>query len=254
MALREVLDARDGRSDERDWTQVISDGQVLAFALDDGGDEPILCQVQHASGANRFGPREEGRAHELVEHTTGALRRAAERELLEEQLRHRAFYDSLTALPNRALFLDRIDHALARGEVLGQELAVLFIDLDRFKVVNDSLGHAAGDQLLVQVGRRLRTGLHGSDTIARMGGDEFTILLEGPTAVADAVQTADRILASLRAPFLFDGQEVFASASIGIAGGTGIRDSGRDLLREADIALYSAKSAGAGATRCSKPA
>jgi len=246
VALRQALDARDGRSDERDWTQVISDGEVLAFALDDGGDEPILCQVVRAGGANRFGPRDEGRAHELVDHTTGALRRAAERELLEEQLRHRAFYDSLTGLPNRALFLDRMDHALARGEVLGQELAVLFIDLDRFKVVNDSLGHAAGDQLLVQVGRRLRAGLHGSDTLARMGGDEFTILLEGPTAVDSAVEAAERILVSMRAPFLFDGREVFAAASIGIAGGTTIRVSGRDLLREADIALYSAKSAGRG--------
>ena len=107
--------------------------------------------------------------------------------MLEEQLRHRAFYDSLTGLPNRALFLDRIAHGVARGETLGQELAVLFIDLDRFKVINDSLGHAAGDQLLVQVGRRLRGCLRGSDTIARLGGDEFTVLLEGrrpwPTAI-----------------------------------------------------------------------
>jgi diguanylate cyclase (GGDEF)-like protein len=245
-ALRESLEARRLDGDERGWTAVTPDGTALAFLLDDGGHEPILCLVHRGVDASRFGTREQHRARELSEQSTGALRRVAEREVLEEQLRHRAFYDSLTGLPNRALFLDRIDHALARGEGLGQELALLFIDLDRFKVVNDSLGHAAGDQLLVQVARRLRTCLRGSDTVARLGGDEFTILLEGPAAIADAVEAADRILTTLRAPFLFDGQEVFASASIGISGGTSIRQSGRDLLREADIALYRAKAAGRG--------
>jgi diguanylate cyclase (GGDEF)-like protein len=245
-ALREALDAREDRGHQRDWTEVIADGQILAFALDDGGDEPIVCQVERESSASRFGSLDERRSKELVEHTTGALRRTAEREVLEQQLRHRAFYDSLTGLPNRALFLDRLDHALARGDVLGEELAVMFIDLDRFKVVNDSLGHSAGDQLLVQVGRRLRKGLRDSDTIARMGGDEFTILLEGSAAVADAIQAAERILATLGAPFQVDDQEVFVSASIGIAGGTAIRECGRDLLREADIALYCAKADGRG--------
>jgi diguanylate cyclase (GGDEF)-like protein len=246
-ALWEALDAQEGRNERRAWTDVTPDGRILAFALDDGSDVPVLCQVERdASGASPFGPRQQSRANELVEHTTGALRRAAERAVLEEQLRHRAFYDSLTGLPNRALFLDRIAHAVDRGEAFGDELAVLFIDLDRFKVVNDSLGHAAGDQLLVQVGRRLRSCLRGSDTIARLGGDEFTILLEGPAAVAAAVPAAERILTALRAPFLFEGQEVFASASIGISGGASIRQSGRDLLREADIALYRAKAGGRG--------
>jgi Amt family ammonium transporter len=205
-----------------------------------------VCTVQRAIGTRRFGEREQRRAQELIEHTTGALRRAAEREVLEEQLRHRAFYDSLTGLPNRALFLDRIGHALARGQRSGHELAVLFIDLDRFKVVNDSLGHTAGDELLVQVGWRLRNCLRESDTIARLGGDEFTVLLEGASAVDDATQAAERILEALRAPYVIDGQEAYAWASIGISGGTGIRESGRDLLREADIALYRAKAAGRG--------
>jgi diguanylate cyclase (GGDEF)-like protein len=161
-------------------------------------------------------------------------------------LRQRAFYDSLTGLPNRALFLDRLAHATARGERLGEEVAVLFIDLDRFKVVNDSLGHSAGDELLVQVGQRLRACLRESDTIARLGGDEFTVLLEGPTALADAARAAERILDTFRAPFVLDGQDAFGSASIGISGGSDLRDSGRDPLREADIALYRAKASGRG--------
>jgi len=230
----------------RDWTVVSADGTNLAFALEDGGDRPIVCLARRAYDANRFGARAEERARELSQHTSGALRRAAEREILEEQLRHRAFYDSLTGLPNRALFLDRIAHGVARSDRLSQELAVLFVDLDRFKVINDSLGHTAGDQLLVEVGRRLRSCLRESDTIARLGGDEFTVLLEGRAAVADAMQAAERILAVLRAPFTIDGQEAYAAASIGIAGGTSIRESGRDLLREADIALYRAKAAGRG--------
>lgn len=217
---------------------------ALELCLDDSSHAPIVCRVQRALNAPVFGAHEERRARELVEHTTGALRRAAEREVLEEQLRHRAFYDSLTGLPNRALFLDRISHALSRGERLAQEVAVLFIDLDRFKVVNDSLGHGAGDQLLVQVGRRLRSSLRDSDTIARLGGDEFTVLLEGPTAMDDAVTAAERILTTLAEPFLLEGQETYASTSIGIAGGAADRASGRDLLREADIALYRAKAAG----------
>jgi len=219
---------------------------ILRFRLDNGTSAPILCCVSRESNADRFGRREERRARELAEHTTGALRRAADREVLEEQLRHRAFYDSLTGLPNRALFLDRIAHAVARSERLHQELAVLFVDLDRFKVVNDSLGHAAGDELLVQVSNRLRGCLRESDTLARLGGDEFTVLLEGASAISDAANAAERILLALREPFVIDGQETFASASIGIAGGPVGRQQSRDLLREADIALYRAKADGRG--------
>ncbi len=229
--VRALIDRRPAHDHERDWVAITTDGASLGIALDDGADEPIVCLVRRIFDPSRFGTVEEGRARELAEHTTGALRRAAERENLEEQLRHRAFYDSLTALPNRALFLDRIAHAIARGERNGQELAVLFIDLDRFKVVNDSLGHSAGDELLVQVGHRLRSCLRESDTIARLGGDEFTVLLEGQSATIDAAHAAQRILSTLREPFVLDGQEMYASASIGISGGSAVRDSGRDLLR-----------------------
>jgi diguanylate cyclase (GGDEF)-like protein len=241
-----VLERYPGADRERDWAIVASDGTSLGLALDDGGDQPMVCFLRRVFDSSRFGTLDARRARELNEHTTGALRRAVEREQLEEQLRQRAFYDSLTGLPNRALFLDRIDHALARSDRLGHELAVLFIDLDRFKVVNDSLGHSAGDGLLIQVANRLRGCLRGSDTIARLGGDEFTVLLEGDSALTDATRAADRILAALKAPFTLDGQEAYAWASIGISGGSELRGSGRDLLREADIALYRAKATGRG--------
>jgi diguanylate cyclase (GGDEF)-like protein len=244
--VRAVLERHPSVEREREWAITAPDRTSLALALDDGADEPMVCFVRRIFDSSPFGAVDERRARELTEHTTGALRRAAEREVLEAQLRHRAFYDSLTGLPNRALFLDRIDHAIARSDRLGHELAVLFIDLDRFKVVNDSLGHSAGDRLLVQVGHRLRSCLRESDTIARLGGDEFTVLLEGKSALADATRAADRILATLSAPFVIDGQEAYASASIGISGGSATRKSGRDLLREADIALYRAKATGRG--------
>jgi diguanylate cyclase (GGDEF)-like protein len=234
-------DAEATQFDARD-----EDVATLEFALESPGERPVVCRVVRSSESVRFGKRESRRARELAEHSTGALRRAAEREKLEAQLRHRAFYDSLTGLPNRALFLDRVGHALARGERLGHEIAVLFVDLDRFKVVNDSLGHGAGDQLLVEVGDRLRGCLRQSDTIARLGGDEFTVLLEGASATSDAVTAAERILTTLRAPFTIEGQETYASASVGIAGGLAAASGKRDLLREADIALYKAKSAGRG--------
>jgi diguanylate cyclase (GGDEF)-like protein len=222
------------------------EAETLEFALAAADDTPILCRVRRTSTLERFGAVDERRARELAEHTSGALQRALEREKLEEQLRHRAFYDSLTGLPNRALFLDRLGHAVARGERLGHEVAVLFIDLDRFKLVNDSLGHGAGDQLLVSVAERLRGCLRDSDTIARLGGDEFTVLLEGATAIFDASKAAERILDTLRAPFVVDGQETYAAASVGIAGGAAADHAGRDLLREADIALYRAKALGRG--------
>jgi diguanylate cyclase (GGDEF)-like protein len=244
--VRTFLSRRPANDRDHKWAALTPDGASIAFVLDDGSTEPMLCFVRRVFDPIRFGALEERRARELADHTTGALRRAAERESLEEQLRQRAFYDSLTGLPNRALFLDRLAHATARGERLGEEVAVLFIDLDRFKVVNDSLGHSAGDELLVQVGQRLRACLRESDTIARLGGDEFTVLLEGPTALADAARAAERILDTFRAPFVLDGQDAFGSASIGISGGSDLRDSGRDPLREADIALYRAKASGRG--------
>ena len=244
--LRELGDARENRDREREWSAVAARGTVLAFALDDGADDPLVCVVQRASDRIGFGTREQSRARELTEHTIGALRRAAERAMLEEQLRHRAFYDSLTGVPNRALFLDRLDHALSRSAANNYELAVLLVGLDRFKVVNDTFGHATGDDLLAHVAQRLQMSLQESDTLARLGGDVFTVLVEGGSALARATGIAERILDALSVPFSIEGTDTFVSASIGLAGGTAIRYSSRDLLREADSALYRAKAVGRG--------
>ena len=154
---------------------------------------------------------------------------------------HQAFHDPLTDLPNRALFLDRLEQARARVARTAAPLAVLFIDLDNFKRVNDSLGHAAGDELLIETARRLGDCIRPADTAARFGGDEFAILLEDMTRTEDAVHVARRIMRSLRDPFNLDGKEFSITTSIGIATHD---DHGDDLLRNADLALYRAKSKG----------
>jgi diguanylate cyclase (GGDEF)-like protein/PAS domain S-box-containing protein len=159
----------------------------------------------------------------------------------EEQLRHQAFHDALTGLANRALFTNRVEHALVlRSELARAEVAVLFLDLDDFKGVNDTLGHAAGDTLLRGVGVRLRETLSPSYTVARLGGDEFAVLIEEVAGPASALDAAERIVTTLLKPFEIEGREVFVSASVGIALGT-VAD---DLLRAADVAMYRAKASG----------
>ena len=169
-----------------------------------------------------------------------------ERLRAEEKLWHAAFYDALTGLPNRALFMERLGMALERAKGRGRGgFAVLFLDLDRFKVVNDSLGHRAGDQLLIQISRRLERTRRAGDTVARLGGDEFAVLVEGVETAADASRVADRVQRELSMPFDIDGQEVFTSASIGIALGGGVNSiRPEDLLRDADTAMYRAKGMG----------
>jgi diguanylate cyclase (GGDEF)-like protein/PAS domain S-box-containing protein len=171
-------------------------------------------------------------------------RDVTERKAMEEQLRHQAFHDPLTGLPNRALFMDRLEHALALAHRRGTRVAVLFIDLDNFKVINDSLGHQAGDRLLKAVAERLKACLRPEDTAARLGGDEFTILVEGAAGVGDVAQIAERIAEILRPPFALEEQEVFATASIGIALNGSDQEQPADLLRHADLAMYRAKHRG----------
>jgi diguanylate cyclase (GGDEF)-like protein len=168
-----------------------------------------------------------------------------ERQLLERRLEFQAFHDPLTGLPNRTLFTERLERALARTERRITKVAVLFVDLDDFKEVNDSLGHEAGDRVLVAVSHRLRGCLRPTDTVARMGGDEFVVLMEEVKDVLGAARLAERILNELRTPVSLEGLESEVGVSIGIAlgGAREVRCPG-DLLRKADLALYRAKSRG----------
>jgi diguanylate cyclase (GGDEF)-like protein/PAS domain S-box-containing protein len=172
-------------------------------------------------------------------------RDVSERKRLEQQLTHQAFHDPLTGLANRALFLDRVSHALALATRQGREVGVLYMDLDDFKKVNDSLGHTEGDHLLVAVAERLRSGARLGDTIARLGGDEFAILIEDAIGSEGLGSLVERLQAGLRAPFVLAGNEVTVSVSIGVA--TATPDEAADeLLRNADVAMYSAKRRGKG--------
>jgi diguanylate cyclase (GGDEF)-like protein/PAS domain S-box-containing protein len=167
-----------------------------------------------------------------------------QRNAMEEQLSYQAFHDPLSGLPNRALFMDRLQHALTRANRRGNKVAVLFTDLDNFKVINDSLGHEVGDQLLVAVAERLKTCLRPEDTAARLGGDEFTILVEDIAGVGEGVQIAKRIAEILQPPFALEDQEVFATVSTGIALNSPAQEHSADLLRHADLAMYRAKHRG----------
>jgi diguanylate cyclase (GGDEF)-like protein/PAS domain S-box-containing protein len=170
----------------------------------------------------------------------------SERRQLEDQLVHQAFHDSLTSLANRALFKDRVDHALQRTKRQTPSVAVLFLDLDGFKEVNDSLGHAAGDRLLIQVAERLHSCVRPSDTVARFSGDEFAVLIEDASDDIDVVQVAERVLEGLRQPFVVNGRELHVRGSMGIARMDGDVDGADQLLRNADLAMYRAKAAGNG--------
>ncbi|CAN5721111.1 hypothetical protein BH24ACT18_BH24ACT18_10090 [soil metagenome] len=166
------------------------------------------------------------------------------RKSFEKQLEHLAFHDPLTDLPNRTLFMDRLGHALTRTDRRGKAVAILFVDLDDFKRVNDSLGHSAGDRLLVAIANRLRNCIRPEDTVARLGGDEFALILEDVAGARDATLVAERIVDQMRPPFTLEGREVYAGASVGIALGASAEDRPGDLLRNADLALYNAKRKG----------
>jgi diguanylate cyclase (GGDEF)-like protein/PAS domain S-box-containing protein len=170
-------------------------------------------------------------------------RDVTQRRQLEEQLTDQAFHDSLTGLPNRALFGDRLDHAVTRATRVGNPLAVLFIDLDDFKAVNDTLGHREGDELLRHVASELAMCVRLSDTVARLGGDEFAVLMED-ASVAEALEAADRIQHRLNRPVMVQGSEIVVSASVGVAATDELVGESTELMRNADIAMYSAKTDG----------
>ena len=185
------------------------------------------------------------RAHPSISGLVLNVRDVSERKQLEDQLRHQALHDPLTQLSNRTRLADRLDHALQRAVRSREMVAVLFMDLDNFKGVNDSLGHSAGDSLLVQVAGRIKQCVRPADTVARLGGDEFAVLLEGIRGIADATAAAERIFGALQVPIDLDGKEILICASIGIATSDGDESHPAEaLLREADTAMYVAKSQG----------
>ena len=157
-----------------------------------------------------------------------------------------AFHDDLTGLANRALFKDRVEHALTRRSKDRRLVALLFLDVDRFKTVNDSLGHTVGDGLLVAIARRLHTVLRPEDTIARLGGDEFGVLVDDPNTPQQVLALAERISASFDSPFELDEREITIRCSIGVVLAAGGHRSADDLLRDADVAMYRAKLSGRG--------
>jgi diguanylate cyclase (GGDEF)-like protein/PAS domain S-box-containing protein len=200
----------------------------------DGNYRRVLCR----GAAVR---RPDGQATRIAGSQTDVTERAA----VQEQLRRAAFHDPLTGLPNRLLFLELLGQVLDRSERHPEHVfAVLFLDIDRFKVINDSLGHLIGDELLVAVSRRLEAGMREGDVIARLGGDEFTILLNDLDEPAQASAVASRVLAALRDPFSIKGREVFVSASIGIALSVGRYRQAEHIMRDADTAMYRAKALG----------
>jgi diguanylate cyclase (GGDEF)-like protein/PAS domain S-box-containing protein len=192
--------------------------------------------------------------HGTVVQLQTSSRDISERKAFEDQLAHQALHEPLTGLPNRSLFMDRLQHALIRGKRTGGKVAVMFMDLDRFKIINDSMGHEAGDRLIAAVARRVRAVLRDSDTVARLGGDEFGFLLEHNISESDAETVAGRVLKELEPPFTFSGQEMYISASLGIAFDSPDIEGPEDLLRYADVAMYRAKGEGPGNFRIFDPA
>jgi diguanylate cyclase (GGDEF)-like protein/PAS domain S-box-containing protein len=203
-------------------------------------------RIQHADGT--LHDYEVVAANELTDEPTPRLvlscHDISERKAFERELTRRAFHDPLTSLPNRALFLSRVDNALARSERSNMRVAVLYLDLDNFKIVNDTWGHAAGDALLLSFADRLLSCVRDGDTVARLGGDEFAILLEPVPGLEEAEQAAWRIAEALRVPFEIEDHTLHTTASVGIALAEPHARDAAALIRAADLALYRAKGGG----------
>ncbi|HET7457678.1 MAG TPA: EAL domain-containing protein [Gemmatimonadaceae bacterium] len=243
MTLRDLRSPETVAELERDVARLAS-GETASRQSRHVRKDGSPIDVEIASHAFEF----EGRPARLVLATDVTARVA-----LEAQLTQQALHDPLTGLANRALFRDRVGHALARTDRTRDAVGVLFLDVDDFKTVNDSLGHHAGDQLLVTVAERLLNATRGCDTVARLGGDEFAVLLENVRTLEDAVTVAERIVRSVRAPFTLGGRDGRVTVSVGVARASG--EVGPDeLLRDADLAMYRAKARGKGCYQVYEPA
>ena len=184
-----------------------------------------------------------GKTGETI-HFEGTLEDISDHKRFEEQLLHQSLHDALTGLPNRALFSDRLSQAISRCSRQNSFFALLYLDVDRFKVINDSLGHALGDQFLLKLAERLRGCTREADTLARLGGDEFAVISEQVRSLSGATMVAERILEGMREPFTIDGQEIYSTVSIGIICCAGHCGTAEEVLRDADLTMYRAKSNG----------
>jgi diguanylate cyclase (GGDEF)-like protein/PAS domain S-box-containing protein len=246
------FDALVAEEDAGGLLQLLADGS--AYARRDG--QVIECTLRHRDG--------EARQFEILhtnllddEHVRGIVLNArdiSERKTFEEQLAHQAFHDPVTNLANRALFVERVSHAISRARREEHQLGVMFLDIDDFKTINDSLGHGAGDAALIDVAKRLSNSIRSSDTAARFGGDEFVVLLEDLDSTETATEVAERVLEDLRQPLMVAGKELAVRGSIGISIlGTASTAGADELIRDADAAMYIAKRDGKGSYRMFEP-
>lgn len=230
-------------ADQERWRTIVD-------LLSEDHDDELVAEwpVRHADGSWRF--LQTVITNLVDEPSVGGLvlnsRDVSDQKALEDQLRHLAFHDQLTGLANRALFAEHLDQAIRRQSRMGGELAVLFIDLDEFKSVNDLHGHILGDELLKQAAERLGATLRDADAIARMGGDEFAALFEGVALGHDASAAAERVIESFNQPFTIESVEVFVTASMGLAVSDSGTESAEELIRNADLAMYAAKTSNKG--------
>lgn len=244
VALTDSCSAADGADSPRS----LGIAGFLGIRVSGTSGEPLALVVAIDSNPREWKPNEIEHFTEIAASAVTEIelqRRTVEAERIERQLRHDALHDGLTGLPNRACFVERLRHAGERARRhVEDSFAVLFVDLDHFKVVNDSFGHLAGDELLIEVARRLASCLRSVDTLARLGGDEFALLLEEVREPSDAARVAERLQIALQTPMTIRDSEVFTSASIGIALSGRVEDAPQHLLRSADLAMYRAKEHG----------